>query len=195
MPITTDSIQKLRAATGAGIMDAKKALEEAGGNFDKAVEIMRKHGQKIAAKKQDRQTKEGVIGTYVHANHKVVAIVALACESDFVGKHEEFQELAHDIAMQIAATDPHYIAPANVPAEIVAKEREIFQSQLQAEGKPEKIWENILTGKLEKFYSEVCLVRQPFIKDDAKTIEALIQEKVLKFGENIQIREFKRMAL
>jgi elongation factor Ts len=170
-------------------------VQEAGGNFDKAVELMRKHGQKVAAKKQDRQTNEGAIGTYIHANHKVVAIVALACESDFVGKHEEFRELAHDIAMQIAATDPQYVVPTDIPAEVIAKEKEIYQEQLKSEKKPAKIWDNILKGKLEKFYSEVCLVRQPFIKDDAKTIEQLIQEKILKFGENIQIKEFKRMAL
>lgn len=195
MPIDTKTIQELREQTGAGLMDTKRALQEAGGDYNKAIEVLRKHGQKVAAKKQDRTTKEGIIGTYVHANHKVVALVALACESDFVGKTEDFQELAHDLAMQVAATDPKYITPADVPADLIAKEKEIYREQLKAEGKPEKMWDKIAEGKLEKFFSEVCLIKQSFIKEDKKTIEELIQEKILKLGENIQIREIKRMSL
>jgi elongation factor Ts len=195
MAIDTQSIQALREETGAGLMDAKRALQEAGGDHAKAIEVLRKHGQKIAAKKQGRQTNEGLIGTYVHANHKVVSLVALACETDFVAKTEDFIELAHELAMQVAATDPQYIIPADVPAAMVAKEKEIYREQLKSEGKPEKMWDKISEGKLEKFFSEVCLLKQTFIKDDKKTVELLIQEKILKLGENIQIKEIKRMAL
>lgn len=195
MQITADLIQKLRAATGAGIMDAKKALQKADGVYEKAIDILRQHGQKLAAKKQERQTKNGVIGVYVHANHRLAGLVALACESDFVARTDEFKELAHELAMQVVAADPQYVKPQEVPAAVKAKEEAVYQEQLRQEGKPEKIWDKIILGKLQKFYSATCLLNQPFIKDDTKTIEQLIQEKILKLGENIQIKEFKRMAL
>jgi elongation factor Ts len=195
MTITTQDIQKLREATGAGIMDAKRALEQAGGDMSKALEVLRKQGQKIAVKKQDRQTNQGTVGAYVHANGRVAALVAVACESDFVEKTETFQELAHDLAMQVAAVDPLYIKPEDVPAEIVEKEKEEFAAQLKASGKPEKLWDGIIQGKMNKFYSGSCLTKQPFIKEDKKTVEQLIQEHILKLGENIQIKGFKRIAL
>jgi len=195
MEITTQTIQKLRHETGAGIMDAKKALQESGGDYAKAIGWLKKRGQKIALSKQSRKTKEGVIGYYIHANAKVAALVALVCESDFVAKTDDFKELAHDLAMQVAATDPQYISPENVPADIIEGEKEIYRAQLKSEGKPEKIWEKVITGKLDKFFSENCLLKQVFIKDDGKTIEQLIQARVLKLGENIQVRAIKRMAL
>ncbi len=195
MPISTQDIQKLREETGAGIMDAKKALEKADGDFNKAVEYMKQQGQKIAAKKQDRQTKQGTVGSYVHANGRVAALVGVACESDFVANTETFQELAHDLAMHVAATDPQYVKPEDVPAEIIENEKNIFRVQLQTSGKPEKLWEGIIQGKLNKFFSETCLIKQPYIKEDKKTVEQLIQESILKLGENIQIKGFKRIAL
>ncbi len=195
MKIDTTTIQQLREMTGAGIMDAKKALEESGGDVDKAIEYLKKQGQKVAANKRERETKEGFIGSYVHANGKVATLVALACESDFVANTDDFHQLAHDLAMQVAATDPQYVSPNEIPEEVIAKEKEIFEEQLKKENKPEKIWKKIITGKLEKFYEEVCLLKQPFIKEDKKTIEQLMNEKVLKLGENIQIKEIKRVVL
>ncbi|MFA5134492.1 MAG: translation elongation factor Ts [Patescibacteria group bacterium] len=195
MAIEISLIRQLRERTGVGMMDAKRALEETGGDSEKAVEYLKKQGQKVAAKKQNRETREGIIGAYVHANGKVAAVIAIACESDFVAKTEEMKELAHDIAMQIAATDPAYLTPADVPVEILDKEKEIFKAQLEREGKPEHIREKIIEGKVQKFYSAVCLSKQPFIKDDQQTIEQLIHEKIMKLGENIQLREYKRIAL
>ena len=195
MTIDTATIQKLREYTGVGLMDAKAALEKNDGDYDKAIDYLKKQGQKVAAKKQDRTTAEGVVGSYVHANGKVASLAAVSCETDFVAKTDDFQDLAHDIAMQVAATDPQYVAPADVPAASIEKEKEIYQEQLRQEGKPEAIWEKIITGKLEKYYAEVCLVKQPFIKNDDMTIEQLIQEYVVKLGENIRITEFHRIAL
>ncbi|MDP2684368.1 MAG: translation elongation factor Ts [bacterium] len=195
MNINKELIQQLRETTGVGIMDAKKALEETKGDIDKAIELMKKQGQKVAAKKQDRDTNEGTIGTYIHSNGKVVGIAAVACESDFVGNTEDFKALAHDIAMQVAAADPIYISPDDVPADVLAKEKEIFTEQLKAEKKPAKVMDNILKGKVEKYYSEVCLLKQQYIKDDKLSIEQLIQEKVLKLGENIQVKEIKKISL
>ncbi|MFA6553802.1 MAG: translation elongation factor Ts [Patescibacteria group bacterium] len=195
MSISTQDIQKLREETGAGIMDAKRALLESDGDFAKALVYMKKQGQKVAAKKQDRQTKQGTVGAYVHANGRVAALVAVACESDFVANTDTFHELAHDLAMHVAAVDPKYIRPEDVPADAVLAEKDIFMAQIRESGKPEKLWEGIVQGKLNKFYSEVCLVKQPFIKEDKKTIEQLIQERILKLGENIQIKGFKRISL
>ncbi len=195
MNIDTKKIQKLRQETGVGMMDAKEALQECDGDYQKAVEHLKKQGQKVAAKKQERQTNEGVIGSYVHANGKVASLVALACESDFVARTEDFKALAHDLAMQVAATDPSYISPDEIPEEVIAKEKEIYNQQLEKENKPENVREKILQGKLEKYYSEVCLLRQPYIKEDKKKVEALIHDMVLKLGENIQVKEIKRVVL
>jgi len=195
MTIDKILVKKLRDTTGIGIMDAKKALQETSGDIDKAVELLKKQGQKVAAKKQSRDTQEGIIGSYIHSNSRVASFVALACESDFVAKTDDFKELAHDIAMQVAAVDPQYISPEDVPAEEIEKEKEIIKEQLKKEKKPEKVLDNIIKGKIEKYCSEVCLLKQPFIKDDKQTIEQLIQDKVLKLGENIQVKEFKRVAL
>ncbi|XOU95019.1 MAG: elongation factor Ts [Candidatus Kerfeldbacteria bacterium] len=195
MKIDTKLIQQLREETGAGIMAAKKALEETQGDIEKAIDLMKKQGQKVASKKQDRVTKEGVVGAYMHSNNKIAAMVALACESDFVANTDEFKELAHDLAMQVVATNPKYITPDEIPAKVIAKEKEVFQELLKAEKKPEKIWDNIITGKLEKYYSEVCFIKQVYLKDDKVTIEQLIQKKILKLGENIQVKEFKVISL
>jgi len=176
-------------------MDAKRALTEAAGDPKKALDILKKQGQKIAVKKQDRQTNQGLVGAYVHANGRVAALVSLACESDFVANTDTFKELAHDIAMHVAAMDPEYVRPEDVPADVIAHEKELFAGQLKEGGKPEKLWDGIIAGKLNKMFGDVCLLKQPFIKEDKKTIEQLIQEYILKLGENIQIKGFKRIAL
>jgi len=195
MAISTEDIQWLRQETGVGMMDAKKALEAVNGDRQAAVEAMRKRGAKVAASKSERAVKEGVIGSYVHANNKVAAIVGVACETDFVSRTEDFQNLAHDLALHVVAAHPKYFSPEQVPAEIVAKEEEIYREQLRAEGKPEAMWEKILPGKMAKFYSETCFLKQPFVKDDSLTIEQVIQAAVAKLGENIVITGFSRLSV
>ncbi len=193
--ISTAHIQKLRQQTGVGILEAKKALTAAQGDMALAMENLRKAGQKLAAAKSARSAAEGVVGTYLHPNGKISAMVGLACETDFVARTDDFKNLAHDLAMHIAAANPQYLQSADVPATVVAKEREIFQAQLKAEGKPAKMWTKIVTGKLEKFYAENCLLNQPFIKDDAKTVTQVIEAMVTKFGENIKVNSFARLSV
>ena len=151
MKIDTKTIQKLRAKTGVGIMNAKRALQESSGDYDKAVEFLKKQGQKVAAKKQERQTKEGIIGYYIHANGKIAALVAVACESDFVAKTDDFKELAHDLAMQVAAVNPEWIKPEDIPLEIIKKEKELIQENLP-QNKPQQVQDKIIQGKLNKFF-------------------------------------------
>lgn len=195
MNITAADIQALRQATGVGMMEAKKALTESNGDAQKAIEGLRKRGAKVAAAKGDRQVKEGVIGSYVHANGKVAALVAVACETDFVARTTDFQEFAHDLAVHIAAMSPLYLNQDAVPADVVAKEEEIYRAQLEAEGKPVAMLEKILPGKLAKFYAETCLLQQPYVKDDSLTIEQVLQSTIAKLGENIQITSFSRMTI
>jgi len=193
--ISSEVIKKLRESTGAGMNDIKAALDEAGGDEVKAVEILRKNGQKIAAKKADRATREGLVESYIHSSGKLGVLVSIACETDFVALNEDFKKFAHEVALQIAASAPQYLTPEQVPAEVVAKEKEIYAEQLAKEGKSGEMAEKIIEGKLQKFYSEVCLLRQPYIKDDKVTIEQLLQELIGKIGENIQIKEFVRLSL
>mgnify|MGYP001792284395 CR=1 FL=1 len=195
MAITSEDIQWLRHATGVGMMDAKKALEAVDGNRDLAIEAMRKRGAKMAASKSDRAVKEGAIGSYVHANGRIAALVAVACETDFVSRTEDFQALAHELAVHVAAMNPRYLSPAEVPAEVLAKEDEIYREQLKTEGKPEAMWEKILPGKIAKFYSEACLLSQPFVKDDSLTVEQFVQTAVAKLGENIVVTGFSRLSV
>lgn len=195
MSITAADIQALRQQTGAGIMDAKRALESTGGDLEKATAELRKAGLKLAAKKSDRTVSEGTIGSYVHSNGKVASLVALACETDFVARTDDFRALASDLAMQVAATNPKYLKPEDIPADIIAAEEAIYRDQLQSEGKPEAMWDKILPGKLARFYSEVCLLHQPFVKDDELTIQDLLTAATAKLGENIQIQAFSRLAL
>lgn len=195
MSISTADIQALRAQTGVGMMAAKKALEAAGGDMTAAVEALRKKGQKVAAAKSTRSVKEGVIGTYLHSNGKVAALVAVACETDFVARTEDFQTLAKDLAMHVAAMNPLYLKPADVPADVIAKEEEIYRAQLEAEGKPAAMLEKILPGKLKKYYSDVCLTEQLYVKDDSMTIGQLAAAAVTKLGENIQIIAFSRLVI
>lgn len=196
MAIDTKAITKLRQATGAGVADVKNALEEAGGDEQKAIEILRKKGALKAAKKvAERTTGEGLVHSYVHSNGKVGAMLQIQCETDFVARNENFKALAHDIAMHITAAAPVYVAPEDVPTEEIEKEKEIYREQLKAEGKPADMMDKIIEGKIEKFYQEVCLLKQTFIKDDKVTIEKLIEEAITKMGEKIEIINFSRFQI
>ncbi len=194
MPDAKD-IMKLREVTGAGIVDCRNALEEAGGSFDAALDLLRKRGQKVAAAKQERVTNEGVVQSYIHGNGKVGVLVEVLCETDFVARNEGFREFAHDVALQIAATNPLYLRPEDIATEIVEKEIEIYKEQMAGDNKPEEIKTKIIQGKLAKYYEEVCLLKQKFIKDDSLTMEDLLNQQIGKIGENIQIRRFCRFAL
>ncbi|SNR73301.1 translation elongation factor Ts [Desulfurobacterium atlanticum] len=193
--ITTEKIKELRAKTGAGIVDCKKALQEADGDIEKALEILRKKGAAKAAKKADRATAEGIVVSYIHAGGKVGALVEINCETDFVARTDDFKALGHEIAMQVAAMNPKYVSREEVPAEIIEKEKEILKEQALAEGKPEHIVEKIVEGRLNKFYSENCLLEQPWIKDDSKTIGDLVKEYITKLGENIKVKRFCRFGV
>lgn len=195
MSISAQDVAKLRQMTGSGMMECKKALSEADGDFDKAIEILRKQGAKAANKKAERESNEGVISSYIHGNNKVGAMVKLACETDFVARNEEFTQLAYDIAMHVVAANPSYLTPDNVPEEEIEKEKEIYREQLKQEGKPKDIIEKILTGKINKFYEETCLLKQAYVKDPDRSIENLVQDAVLKLGENIQLVEFARFEI
>lgn len=193
--VTTDQIKKLRTMTGAGMMDCKKALEENGGDVEKAIEYLRKKGAATAAKRADKETNQGVVEAYVHAGGRIGAMVELNCETDFVAKTPEFKALAHDIAMQIAAMSPRYISREEIEKETLEKETEIYKTQAQNEGKPAAIAEKIAQGRLEKFFEEVCLLEQSFIKDSGKTIQDLLDEATARVGEKISIRRFMRYHL
>jgi len=195
MAIDLQLIQKLRSMTGAGMADVKEALETSGGDMDAAVELLRKKGAKAAAKRADRETSEGIVHAYVHSNGKVGAMVALGCETDFVAINESFKALANDIAMQIVASNPLYVKPEQVPAETVALRRAELTSELTAEGKPENMIEKIVEGKLNKWYEEICLLNQPFIKDDSITIRQLLEQKIGTIGEKIEVAGFSRLEI
>lgn len=188
-------IKKIREQTGAGIADVKAALDEAGGDEQKAIEVLRKAGQKIAARKVGRATKEGLIGSYVHTSGKIGALVSVACETDFVARNADFQNFVHELCLQVAAYGPLYLCPEQIPAEIIEHEKEIYLEQLAKEGKTGEIAGKIIEGKLNKFYEEVCLLRQRYVKDDSITIERLLQDLIAKIGENIQIKQFARLSL
>lgn len=195
MNITTEQIQNLRKETGAGMMDAKKVLVEAEGDFDTAVELLRKRGQKVAAKKAEREAKEGLIGTYLHSNGKVGVVVEVNCETDFVARNEQFKELVHDLSLHIAAASPLYVSEQDVPEDVIAKEKEIYTAQLAEEKVPAKMRDKVIEGKLKKFYSEVCLLNQPFLKDQDKTINDVVVEAISKIGEKIVVKRFARLAI
>jgi len=195
MKIDLELITKLRAQTGAGMKDCREALEEASGDLEKAVEILRKKGAKIASKRADKEAKEGVVYAYIHANNKIGALIELNCETDFVARNEEFKNLAHDLAMQIAAQSPLYVSPQDVPAEVINKEKELYKDQFLAEGKPAKMLDKIIEGKISKWHEEVCLLKQPFIKNEDITIEELLNEKIASLGEKIQIGGFCRKQI
>ncbi|MFU2157643.1 MULTISPECIES: translation elongation factor Ts [Caldisericum] len=190
-----DLIKELRARTGAGISDCKKALEEANGDIEKAIDILREKGIAKAVKKAGRVTNEGVVAAYIHPGSQLGVLVEVNCETDFVARTDEFKKLADEIALQIAASSPDYISREDVPAEVIEKEKEIYRKQLEEEGKPANVIERIIEGKIETFYKERCLLEQPYLRDENLTIEQLIKEHISKFGENITVRRFARFKV
>ncbi len=193
--ITAKQIKELRDKTGAPLMKIKKALAESKGNVEKAIETLRKQGAEILAKRADKQAKEGYIGSYIHSNGKVAAFVQLLTETDFVAKNEEFRQLANDIAMHVVAMSPRYLKIEDVSAEDLAKEKKLYEEQAKEGGKPANVVEKIVEGKLEKFKEEMCLLTQPFVRDDKMTINDLINEKVSKMREKIEIGKFVRFEI
>ncbi len=188
-------VSELRARTGAGLMDAKKAMEQANGDMEKAVEILRKAGAAKAAKKADRVSKEGLVETYIHANGKVGTLVVLNCETDFVARNDMFKQLAKDIAMHVAAANPEYLKVEDIPENVVEKEMEIYKEQVRQQGKPADMLEKIAQNKLNQFYAERVLLKQPFIKDESKTIEELVQNATAVMGEKIELSRFTRFTV
>ncbi len=191
--ITAQMVNDLRTATGAGLLDCKKALTEANGNVEEATTILRKKGAASAAKKADRATNQGLIESYIHVGGKVGVLLEVNCETDFVARNEDFKAFCRDLCLQIAAASPLYVGRDQVPEEDLAKEREIAAAQVQ--GKPPAAVQKIVEGKLEKFYSTICLLDQPFVKDPEKTVKDMLTERISKIGENIQIRRFTRYQL
>ena len=194
MSITASQVAELREKTGAGMMDAKRALEETSGDMEKAAEDLRKKGIAKAVKKADRETREGRIYSYIHSTGKLGSMVQVLCETDFVARNELFLELCADIAMHVSAMDPLYINRTDVPEDLIEKERSIYREELKTQGKPEEVVEKILEGKLNKWYSEIVLMEQVFIKDDSKTIEDVLKEKIATLGENMQVKRFARFV-
>jgi elongation factor Ts len=195
MAITADQIKKLRELTGAGVLDAKRTLEKHSGNFDDAVAELRAKGLAAAAKKTERTARQGLIETYVHGEGRVGAMLELNCETDFVARTPDFRELAHEIALQIVAANPKYVSPEDIPASIREEQGKIFAEGARAEGKSAGLIDKIVQGKMENFYKETCLIRQPFIRDESVTVHDLIQSKIAKLGENIVVRRFARFEL
>lgn len=195
MAVTAAAVKELREMTGAGMLDCKKALEEAAGDVNKAKEILREKGLAAAANKAGRAATEGVVESYIHAGGRIGVLVEINCETDFVAKTDQFKEFARDIAMQIAAASPRYVRREEVPQEDLEKEKEILKAQALNEGKPEKIVEKMVEGRIGKYYEEFCLMEQSFIKDQDKTIDQLLNEKISTIGENISIRRFVRYEL
>ena len=195
MAISAEQVKALRDQTGAGMMECKKALLEADGDLEKAVTLLRERGLAAAAKRADRQTREGIIGHYIHSGGRLGVLAEVNCETDFVAATEEFQELVRDIAMQIAASNPSYVRREDVRQDEIEREKEIYHNQAQSNGKPEKIMERIVEGKLNKYYSEVCLYEQPFIKDPELTVEELIKAKIAVLKENITVKRFARFKV
>ncbi len=190
-----DKIKELKEATGAGVADCKSALEDAKGDFEKAVEILRKKGIAKAEKKLSRTAKEGIIESYIHIGNRIGVLVELNCETDFVARNEEFKKLAHEIAMQIAAMAPRWVKREDVPEDVLKKEYEIYFEQSKAEGKPDNVAEKIAKGKIEKFIEENCLYEQTWVRDGKTKIQDLIKLAISKFGENISVRRFSRFEI
>lgn len=195
MAITANQVKELREKTGAGMMECKKALTEANGDMEKAIEILRERGLAAAQKKAGRIAAEGVVESYIHMGGRIGVLVEVNCETDFVANTAEFKEFAKEVAMQIAALSPRYVSRDEVPQEVLEKEREIYKQQAINEGKPENIAEKMVEGRLNNFLKEVCLLEQPYIKDGSKTIQDLVNEKIAKIGEKISIRRFVRYQL
>jgi elongation factor Ts len=195
MAVTTEQIKELREATGAGILDCRKALEAAGGDYQKAVDFLREKGLATAAKRSDREASEGMLELYSHGGGRVGVMVEVNCETDFVARSDAFRTFAHEVALQIAASAPRYVREEQIPEEVLEHERDIARNRAREEGKPEQVLDRIVSGRIEKFKDEVCLIRQPYIRDEDLTIEKLLLQNIAAIGENIIIRRFVRWEL
>ncbi len=195
MSISMENVKTLRQKTGAGVMDCKKALQETGGDIDKAVEYLREKGIAAASKKAGRTAAEGIVGSYIHMGGKIGVLIEVNCETDFVAKTDHFKELVHNLAMQVAASQPEYVSREHVPAEEVEKEKKILRQQALAENKPEHVVEKMVEGRLEKFFEARCLMEQPYIRDNDQTVKDLIMESIAQLGENIVVNRFARFAV
>ncbi|MCC6458340.1 MAG: translation elongation factor Ts [Caldilineaceae bacterium] len=193
--ISAQMVKELREATNAGVLDSKKALIDANGDFEKAVEILRTKGLATAAKKASRDTNEGVIGTYIHAGSKMAGMVELNCETDFVARTDRFQQLARDLAMHVVASRPLYVSRDQVPVDLIEREKAIYREQMVNSGKPEQVIDKIVEGKLDKWLSEITLLDQPFVKDPDVTIQSLLTDSIAALGENIRLNRFARLAI
>lgn len=193
MVVTAEDVRKLRDKTGAGLMDCKRALEEAEGDQQKAEAVLRQKGLDKALAKGSRKTAEGVIISYIHGDGRIGVLLELACETDFVARNEEFRELARELAMQVAAMKPQVVRPEDLPEQVVEAEREIYAAQFA--DKPQNVLERIVDGKMEKFYEQACLFNQPHIRDDSRTVDEVVKDAIAKLGENIEVRRFVRMEL
>jgi elongation factor Ts len=193
--VSIDEIKELREQTGVSISECKKALEESNGDYEKAKEILRKWGKELAGKKSSREAREGIIDSYIHPNKKIGVLLDIRCETDFVGKSEDFTNLAHEICLHIAASKPLFLKEEDIPEEFLDGEKKIYTEQLEGSGKPENIVNQVLEGKLKKYKEGICLMSQPWIKDDSKTIKDLVSDYIAKIGENIEIKEFKRFEI
>jgi len=195
MKISMDLIRELRSKTGVGVMDCKQALLEAGGDIQKAQDILREKGSVGAIKRSARETQEGLISSYVHSGSKLGVLLELNCETDFVARTSEFSQLAKELAMQIAAMDPLWVKPEDVPEEVIEKEKEIYKKQIQGAGKPEKVVEKIVQGRLEKYFAQVCLLEQSYIRDPKLKVKDILAESIAKLGENIRVGRFARFKV
>jgi elongation factor Ts len=195
MAITTEMVKELRGVTGAGVLEAKKALEQTDGNFDKAVDILREKGAARARKRADRTAKDGVVELYAHPGGRVGVMLELNCETDFVGRTEGFRDLAHNLALHIAAAAPRYLRAEDVPAAEIERETSVLKAQALAEGKPEAIAEKMVAGRISKYYEEICLLEQPFVKDEKVKIKDMLTDAIRTTGENIMVRRFVRYQL
>jgi len=199
MEITTEMVKELRQATAAGILDCRKALEVSAGDFDKAVDYLREKGLAKAAKRVDREAKDGLVVSYIHGGGRIGVLLEVNCETDFVARTDEFKGMVNDVALQIAAMAPQYVKREEIPAAVIEHEKQLYRAQALEEGKPEAVVDRIVEGKMEKFYKDVCLLEQPFIRDDGKertrTIDDLVKEQITKTGENMVVRRFARFEL
>ncbi|MFL5539017.1 MAG: translation elongation factor Ts [Longimicrobiaceae bacterium] len=193
--ISAKDVKELRDRTGAGMMECKGALGEAGGDMERAIDILRAKGAAKAAKRAERETREGAIGSYIHMGGKIGVLVEMGCETDFVARNDEFQKLVRDVAMHIAAASPVAVRREDFPAELLERERGVYREQMKESGKPEHIWDKIIDGKVEKFYAEQALLEQPFVKDPDITVGELITRASAKTGEKVEVRRFARFAL
>jgi len=195
MSVSAQEVKELREKTGAGFMECKAALAETHGDVEKAIDLLRKKGLSSAAKKAGRETREGLIGSYIHVGGKVGVLLEVNCESDFVARTEDFQQLVKDLAVQVAAADPRFVRREDVTPEVLERERDIYMEQAKSTGKPKPVLDKIVDGKMEKFYAETCLMEQPFIRDPKVTIHELVSARVAKLGENIRVNRFARFKI